>query len=185
MATAALRAMSDPKRAMSDWLKSQNGKYVVGAQAVSHKATVGAHSSNCRVESTHGCYDFFLRRCIGVSVERASCMAQQMRHGAGGGDFACPSQVPHDRKIGQKPPEERHIGRFHAHTEQMRQALVETGRRQFAQSRQEAWDDRKAQQKYKQFKYEQVSMPLAPPSLYKHVHAVCTFSCAPGRSYTH
>jgi hypothetical protein len=89
MATAGLKKMHDPKLALVHWLKSQGGTQVVGPDAVSHADTRGAHTTNDRVESNFGCYDFYIRRFEGVSVERASGVAQQMRHH----DFDRPSQV--------------------------------------------------------------------------------------------
>lgn len=51
MAAAGLRKMRDPKIAISDWLCSQNGKYSQLHSAEAHTATIGAHTTNDRVES--------------------------------------------------------------------------------------------------------------------------------------
>ena len=51
MATAALTAMHDTKRAIADKLSSQDGANAPAKQQKMHAATVGAHVANDRVES--------------------------------------------------------------------------------------------------------------------------------------
>eukprot|EP00966_Prymnesium_polylepis_P182599 4230608-Prymnesium_polylepis.1 len=61
MANAALVAMRDPRRAISDLLLSQDGKFSVGKVPSRNKATAGAHITNDRVESNFGCVDTLMR----------------------------------------------------------------------------------------------------------------------------
>jgi hypothetical protein len=69
MANAALAAMRDPRRSITDLLLSQDGKFSVGKDPERNKATAGAHATNCRVESNFGCVDYLMRmfRCAAVS----------------------------------------------------------------------------------------------------------------------
>jgi hypothetical protein len=71
MANEALAAMRDPRRAISDLLLSQDGKFSVGKDPRRNKATAGAHTTNDRVESNFGCVDDLMRmfRFAAVSVE--------------------------------------------------------------------------------------------------------------------
>ena len=52
MATAALTAMHDAKRAIADKLSSQDGENAPAKRAAMHAATVGAHTANDRVVSS-------------------------------------------------------------------------------------------------------------------------------------
>ena len=61
MANAALVAMRDPRRAICSLLTSQEGEFAMGSDASKHKATTGAHVTNCRVESNFGCMDILMR----------------------------------------------------------------------------------------------------------------------------
>ena len=80
MATAALTAMHDTKRAIADKLTSQDGANAPAKQQKMHKATIGAHVANDRVESIFGSYDYVGHIFRGTSVENLSGLAQQMRN---------------------------------------------------------------------------------------------------------
>eukprot|EP00966_Prymnesium_polylepis_P046634 1080997-Prymnesium_polylepis.1 len=141
MAEAALRKMRDPKLAVSDWLTSQDGKYAIGANAEMHEATIGAHTTTDRVESNFGCYDYVLRRWVGISPENASGIAQQMRMH----DLERLSQVVSDCRKAKQPQPARSMGFFYELPESMQRSLVEACRRFRLKSRSEARADRKAQ----------------------------------------
>ena len=152
MATAALQKMRDPRIAVSDWLSSQDGKYAIGKNAEMHAATVGGHTTTDRVlESNFGCYDYVLRRFVGIDPANASGIALQMRMH----DLERPRQCTSIRRRSKKPQPEHTMGAFYALPEAMRMSLVEACRRWRARSRADARADRKAQLAYKQRKREE------------------------------
>ena len=107
MANAALAAMRDPRRAISDLLLSQDGKFSVGKDPSRNKATAGAHITNDRVESNFGCVDTLMRMFRYATVEAISGMAQQMRNH----DFDTPPTILSDR--GKRKHEQKaHAGGF-------------------------------------------------------------------------
>mmetsp|Transcript_7253 Transcript_7253/g.17568 ORF Transcript_7253/g.17568 Transcript_7253/m.17568 type:complete len:103 (+) Transcript_7253:1383-1691(+) len=79
MAASGLAKMRNPRVAIHNWLTSQQGKYAINVTQEAHKATVGAHTTNDRVESNFGCFDYVLRFFQGISVEAASGVAHHMR----------------------------------------------------------------------------------------------------------
>ena len=95
MATAALTAMHDTKRAIADKLSSQGGANAEPAKRQKvHAATVGAHVTNARCESNFGSYDYVGHVFRGTSVESLSGLTLQMRNH----DFEHPKNVAHDRR---------------------------------------------------------------------------------------
>ena len=72
MANAALVAMRDPRRAICSLLTSQGGEFCMGSDPSKHKATAGAHVTNCRVESNFGCVDILMRMFRYTTVENIS-----------------------------------------------------------------------------------------------------------------
>ena len=93
MAMAALEVFHDSNRAIADKLSSQDGANSWANRGDRHKASIGAHVSNDLVESNFGCVKYVMRAFRGISIEAASGIAQQMRHG----DFNPASRVVHDR----------------------------------------------------------------------------------------
>ena len=71
--------MRDPKIAIADWLTSQDGSKSLGKNAEAHAATVGAHTTNDRVETNFSGFDNVLRTFESICIENASGIAQQMR----------------------------------------------------------------------------------------------------------
>lgn len=120
MATAALTAMHDSKRAIADKLTSQDGMNAPGKQQKMHRATVGAHVANDRVESIFGSYDYVGHIFRGTSVENLSGLAQQMRNH----DFI-----------------ERPDGFFHRLSERLQQSLVSFAQHEALRARKAAHVD--------------------------------------------
>jgi len=150
MAAAALHKIRDPKLALSDWLTS--GKNSIGQNAAAHAATVGAHTTNDRVESIFGCFDYFFRRFLGMSPEAAAGMALMMRMHF----LDRPSQVLHDRRKSKaEAPPQRTEGLFWKLPEPMQESLVEAARRQRVAARKEARVDRAEQLQYRRMKREE------------------------------
>ena len=116
-----------------------------------HEATIGAHTTTDRVESNFGCYDYVLRRWVGISPENASGIAQQMRMH----DLERPSQVVSDCRKAKQAQPARSMGFFYELPDSMQRSLVEACRRFRLKSRREARADRKAQLAYKQRKQEE------------------------------
>ena len=102
MAKAALVVMRDPKRAIADKLISQDGANAWGKNAKRHKATIGVHAGNCRVESNFAKYDSVARLFRGATCERLAGMAQQMQ----AHDFDAPLNIAHDRRKRKTPADE-------------------------------------------------------------------------------
>ena len=125
MANAALAAMRDPRRAICSLLTSQDGEFSIGKDTSKHKATAGAHVTNCRVESNFGCMDILMRMFRNSTVENMSGIAQQMRNQ----DFERPANVDHGRgrkRKQQAAAEEGGGGFFHSGlTPELQQSLVE------------------------------------------------------------
>lgn len=119
MATAALTAMHDAKRAIADKLTSQDGINAPGKQAKMHKATAGAHVANDNVESIFGSYDYVGHIFRGTSVENLSGLAQQMRNH----DFERPSGI------------------FHRLPERLQKSLVSFARHEAPRARKAARED--------------------------------------------
>ena len=95
MASAALVAMRDQRRAIADKLSSQGGANAASdAKAARvHEATKGAHVMNAHVESNFGSADNCMRTYRGMTAENMSGMVQQGRMH----DFDMPLNVAHDR----------------------------------------------------------------------------------------
>ena len=126
MANAALTAMRDPRRAISDLLLSQDGKFSVGKDSSRNAATTGAHATNDRVESNFGCVDTLMRMFRYATVESISGMAQQMRNH----DFDTPPTTLSDR--GKRKHEQiAHVGGFFytGLSSELQQSLVTYARR--------------------------------------------------------
>eukprot|EP00966_Prymnesium_polylepis_P306158 7074928-Prymnesium_polylepis.1 len=116
-----------------------------------HEATIGAHTTTDRVESNFGCYDYVLRRWVGIAPENASGIAQQMRMH----DLERASKVVSDCRKAKAPQLGRSMGYFWSLPEALQRSLVEACRRFRLKSRGEARNDRKAQLAYKQRKQEE------------------------------
>ena len=147
MAVAGLAKMRDPRIAIADWLTSQDGSKSIGKNAAAHAATVGAHVTNCRVESNFGGFDNVLRTFEGICIENASGIAQQMRmhHFDSRTDHCI-----HNRKV--KPDAKRSsssVGFFDSLSEMMQEAGVEMARVMRPEARATARADRKEQAEYR------------------------------------
>ena len=133
MATAALTAMHDAKRAIADKLTSQNGENAPTKRQKMHLATKGAHVANDRVESIFGSYDYVGHIFRGTSVENLSGLAQQMRSH----DFDRAENV-RKRKESSEPAQD---GFYHRLPERLQQSLVAFARREAPRARRAAKDD--------------------------------------------
>eukprot|EP00966_Prymnesium_polylepis_P259911 6004064-Prymnesium_polylepis.1 len=132
MANAALVAMRDPRRAIAELLTSQDGAFSVGKDPSLHKATAGAHVTNCRVESSFGCVDILVRMFRYSTTENISGMAQQMRNR----DFERPDNVDHERGRKRKHEKKAQGGVFYSGlTAELQASLVEYVRRTAAGAR--------------------------------------------------
>ena len=77
---AGLRKLHDPKLALANKLTSQDGANSFAKSSQAHTDTIGLDATNDRLaESVFGIYDYYLRRCPGISMEAASAVAQAMR----------------------------------------------------------------------------------------------------------
>ena len=148
MAVAGLAKMRDPKIAIADWLTSQEGSKSIGKNAAAHAATVGAHTTNCRVESNFGSFDHVLRTFESICIENASGIAQQMRmhHFDSRTDH-----VVHDRRKAKQAakPKSSSVGFFDTLSEKMQESGIETARLLKPQARADARADRKEQAEYR------------------------------------
>ena len=133
MATAALKAMRDPRRAICSLLTSQDSERAVGKDDAKHKDTAGAHVTNCRVESNFGCIDIVMRMFRYATVENISGMAQQMRNK----DFERPKKVDtgRGRKRKETPEPERDGFFYSGLNSRLQDSLVEYSRRATAPAR--------------------------------------------------
>ena len=69
---AGLRKLHDHKLALADKLTSQEGAKSFGKSAQAHADSIGLDATNDRLaESVFGTYDYWLRRCPGISMEAA------------------------------------------------------------------------------------------------------------------
>ena len=125
--------MRDPRRAIAELLTSQDGAYSVGKDPSLHKATAGAHVTNCRVESNFGCVDILVRMFRYATTENISGMAQQMRNR----DFERPENVDHERGRKRKHEEKTQVGGFFYSglSSELQASLVEYARRAAAGAR--------------------------------------------------
>ena len=123
-----------------------------GANAEAHEATRGAHTTNDRVESNFGGYDYVPRRFKGISVEAASAVAQQMRAHA----FEQPSAIVSDCRKAKQEQTRRGSGFFYTLPCTMQESLIETCCSLRAASRIEARADLAEQLEYKKMKREEV-----------------------------
>ena len=156
MAISGLKKMRDPKIAISDWLTSQDGKYSLGNNAEAHRLTVGAHTTNDRVESNFGGYDAVLRIFENISVEAAAGLAQQMRmHHFD----SCERHGLSDRRKAKAAQETQadggSTGFMYALSEEVQEAGVEAARQLRAEARRWERADRKEQAEYRAMKREQ------------------------------
>ena len=96
MASAALVAMRDQKRAIADKLSSQDGANAANAANAARvrKATKGAHVMNAHVETNFGAADNCMRTYRNMTAENMSGMVQQGRNH----DFDMPLNVASDRR---------------------------------------------------------------------------------------
>ena len=133
MSTAALTAMHDSKRAIADKLTSQDGINTPAKQQKMHKATVGAHVANDRVESIFGSYDYVGHIFRGTSVENLSGLAQQMRNH----DFERVPNVVKRKQSGDAPPPV--AGFYHRlPSDRLRESLVSFARHEAPRARKAA-----------------------------------------------
>jgi hypothetical protein len=157
MATAGLEKMRDPKIAISDWLSSQNGKYSTLHSAEMHRATVGAHITNDRVESNFGCYDAVIRIFRTISVDAAAGLTQAMRmHYLDPPKAARRPNISHARKPGKQPQQQpSSVGFFGRLPEALQEAIVEAARKLAQTAR--GWEraDRREQAEYREMKRAQ------------------------------
>ena len=148
MAVAGLAKMRDPKIAIADWLTSQDGSKSLGKNAAAHAATVGAHTTNCRVESNFGSFDHVLRTFESICIENASGIAQQMRmhHFDSRTDH-----VVHDRLKAKQAakPKSSSVGFFDMLSEKMQESGIEMARLLKPEARTDARADRKEQAEYR------------------------------------
>lgn len=152
MAAAALQKIRDPKLALSNWLTETNGINAIGNNAAAHAATRGAHTTNDRVESIFGGFDYNFRRFLGISPEAAAGMALMMRMRY----LDRPPQVVRDRrKAKAEVTEQRAEGLFFQLPEKMQESLIEAARRQRVTARREARADRAEQLQYREQKREE------------------------------
>ena len=144
MATAALTAMHDAKRAIADKLSSQDGENAPAKRTAMHKATRGAHTANDRVESNFGAYDYVGHVFRGTSVENLSGLTQQMRNH----DFERPVLTWHDRRRAKpssddEPPPS--AGFYHRlPSARLQESLVEYARKEAPRARVAAKTDLEA-----------------------------------------
>ena len=135
MAAAALVAMRDPRRAICSLLTSQDGEFAVGKDPSKQQATIGAHVTNCRVESNFGSIDILMRMFRYATVENVSGIAQQMRNG----DFNTPPKIDNTRGRKRKEGHEQQPARggfFHTGlTPELRESLVDYARHSVAEAR--------------------------------------------------
>jgi hypothetical protein len=152
MATRGLEKMRDPKVAISNLLSSQDGKYSVLHSADMHAATVGAHTTNDRVESNFGCYDAVIRIFRTISVEAAAGIAQAMRmHYLESPKVPHRRNISHSRKQLQAPSEvPSSVGFFDRMPEAVQEAFVEAARKLALMARQWERDDRREQFEYRE-----------------------------------
>ena len=149
MAAGGLEKIRDPKLALFQYLKG--GEKSLEKNHAAHAATVGAHITNDRVESIHGCFDFVFRRFLGISPEAAAGMALMMRMRY----LDRPPQVVHDRRKPKCDAAPRTEGLFWRLPVEMQESLVEAARRRRAAARKEARADRAEQLQYREQKREQ------------------------------
>ena len=144
MATAALTAMHDSKRAIADKLSSQDGENAPEKRSAMHAATVGAHTANDRVESNFGAYDYVGHVFRGTSVENLSGLTQQMRNH----DFERPTLTWHDRRKRKEPSGDEPLpatGFYHRlPSVRLQESLIEYSRREAPRARVAAKSDLEA-----------------------------------------
>ena len=149
MAVAGLNKMRDPRIAISDWLTSQDGSKSFGKNALAHLATLGAHTTNCRVESNFGGFDNVLRTFESICIENASGIAQQMRmhHFDSRTDHVVNDR---GRKVtSQAKAASSSVGLFDTLSEKMQEAGIEMARVLRPEARVAARADRKEQAEYR------------------------------------
>ena len=147
MAIAGLAKMRDPRIAIADWLTSQGGSKSFGKNADAHAATIGAHVTNCRVESNFGGFDNVLRTFESICIENASGIAQQMRmhHFDSRTDHCIHNrQVKTTAKAASSS-----VGFFQGLPEKMQEAGVEMARLLRPEARATARADRREQAEYR------------------------------------
>ena len=148
MALAGLEKMRNPKLAIADWLTSQDGSKSFGKNADAHAATMGAHVTNCRVESNFGGFDNVLRTFESICIENASGIAQQMRmhHFDSRTDH-----VIHDRMQAKKEAKAAggSAGFFDSLSDKMQEAGIEMARLLRPEARINARADRREQAEYR------------------------------------
>ena len=140
MATAALTAMHDSRRAIADKLSSQDGENAPAKRAKMHKATVGAHVANDHVESIFGSYDYVGHIFRGTSVENLAGLAQQMRNR----DFERPPLILpslRKRKADVDAAETRSGGFFYRLPDRLRASLISFARHEAPKARVAARED--------------------------------------------
>eukprot|EP00966_Prymnesium_polylepis_P332779 7388258-Prymnesium_polylepis.1 len=167
MANAALAAMRDPRRAISQLLLSTDGKFAVGVDAT-RSATAGAHQTNDRVESNFGCIDYLMRIFRYSSITGISAMAQQMRQH----DFDTPPTIVSDRGK-RKHERSAHSGGFFytGLSEKLQESLVEYARREADPARKEEREAHTAQDAEKLARREERVVTLLNNHIDKYAHA--------------
>ena len=134
MATAALTAMRDTRRAIAEKLTSQDGACAPAKRQRMHEATVGAHVNNSRCESIFGSYDYVGHIFRGASAAALGGLAQQMRNR----DFERPPNVVHDRRKRKEAGdvEAPVVGAYHRLlNERLKESLVSYSRREAMHAR--------------------------------------------------
>ena len=109
MATGALTIMHDTKRAIAEKLTSQDGACAPAKRQKMHKATIGAHVNNSRVESIFGSYDYVGHIFRGASAAILGGLAQCMRNRP----FERAPNVASDRRKRRQGEGEAADGIFH------------------------------------------------------------------------
>lgn len=162
MAAEGLKKMRDPKVAIHDWLCSTDGKHSCAqVTADTRLATIGAHSTNDRVESNFGGFDAVIRQFRTISTDAAAGMAQQMRMHHLDSRSSC---VVSDRRKSNKEMvteaddsiRSSSVGFFENWlSKELQESCVEMGRQLRGEARNWERSDRREQAEYKEMRRAQ------------------------------
>eukprot|EP00966_Prymnesium_polylepis_P147344 3403353-Prymnesium_polylepis.3 len=156
MAKAGLEKMCDPRTAVHDWLTRTNGRYAADKIERLHAATVGAHSTNDRVESNFGVFDNVIRIFRTISADAAAGIAQNARN-----HFfdSRKSHVARNPRKAKAPSQQQElpssVGFFDTLDEKMQEAGVESSRQLRIAARSWERSDRLEQAEYREMKRAQ------------------------------
>ena len=163
MATAALTAMRDSKRAIADKLTSQDGINAPTKRQKMHLATIGAHVANDRVESIFGSYDYVGHIFRGSSVENLSGLAQQMRNH----DFDRAENVRKRKQSGEPARD----GFYHRLPARLQESLVAFVRKEAPRARRAAKLDLTAHDEAKLLRREERVITLLNKAVEDYAYA--------------